>query len=307
MGALLSDADRAIRTDLFDARFLGRVEQLALLARRMASSGQRAQRRSKKVGSGVEFADHRDYTPGDEPKNIDWNLYARTERLQLRQFEEEEDLSVWFLVDRSMSMGMAPEGSVHLLDRALQVTAALSYIALANLDRVAVVPFGETSTPPMRSLRGRQQLFRILRLLSGIRPEGRTAIGPSIEAFTRHQPRRGLAVLISDFYDPTGLGDGLRDLAVRGFEPMVLHLTDRSLLDADVQGDLSLVDVETGDVRDIVLTPALMARYRAAFEDFSHEIERAARQVGARCLHVDVSLPFDEVVMKVFRAGGFLG
>jgi hypothetical protein len=112
---------------------------------------------------------------------------------------------------------------------------------------------------------------------------------------------------VSDFYDPTGLGDGLRDLSVRGFEPMVLHLTDRSLLDADVQGDLSLVDIETGEVREIVLTPDLMQRYRDAFEQFSAEIERAARQVGARCLHVDVSVPFDEVVMKVFRAGGFLG
>jgi uncharacterized protein (DUF58 family) len=297
----------AIRTDLFDASFLGRVEQLALVARRMATSGQRAHRRAKKVGSGLEFADHRDYDVGDDPKNIDWSLYARTERLQLRQFEEEEDLSVWFLVDRSASMAMAPEGTVHLLDRALQVSAALSYIALSNLDRVAVVPFGESAAPPMRPLRGRQQFFRILRTLSGIRPQGRTALRQSIEAFTRHQPRPGLAVLVSDFYDPTGLGDGLRDLSVRGFEPMVLHLTDRSLLDADVQGDLSLVDIETGEVREIVLTPDLMQRYRDAFEQFSAEIERAARQVGARCLHVDVSVPFDEVVMKVFRAGGFLG
>ncbi len=300
-------AKSAIRSDLFDAGFLGRVEQLALLARRMNSSGQRAHRRAKKVGSGMEFADHRDYEPGDDPKNLDWSLFARTERLQLRQYEEEEDLSVWFLIDRSASMAMAPEGNVHLLDRGLQVAAALSYIALSNLDRVAVVPFGETSSPPMRPLRGRQQFFRILRTLSAIQPAGKTALRQSIEAFTRHQPRRGLAVLISDFYDPTGLGDSLRDLSVRGFEPMVLHLTDRTLLDADVQGDLSLVDIETGEVREIVLTPAMMIRYRHAFEQFSEEIERAARQVGARCLHVDVSLPFDEVVMKVFRAGGFLG
>ena len=137
------EAPNDIRADLFDAAFLGRIEQLALLARRMVSSGQRAQRRSKQVGSGLEFADHRAYVAGDDPKAIDWALFARTERLQLRQFEEEEDLSVWFLIDRSSSMAMAPPGVVHLLDRALQVTAALAYIALVNLDRVAVVPFGE--------------------------------------------------------------------------------------------------------------------------------------------------------------------
>lgn len=296
-----------IREDLFDAAFLGRVEQLALLARRMATSGARAQRRSKKVGSGLEFADHRPYTPGDDPRSIDWALYARSERLNLRRYEEEEDLSVWFLVDRSSSMAMAPEGVPSLFDRALQVTAALSYIALSNLDRVAVVPFGEGIAPPMRPVRGRQQFFRVLRTLSALAPGGKTAIRGAIEAFTRHQPRRGLAVLLSDFYDPTGLGDGLRQLSIRGFEPMVLQLCDKSLLDAAVWGDLALVDVETGDVRELTLTPALMAKYRLAFEGFSAEIGRAAREVGARYLQVDVSQPFDEVVMKVFRSGGFLG
>jgi len=298
---------RAIRDDLFDAAFLGRVEQLALLARRMASSGQRAQRRTRKSGSGLEFADHREYTPGDDPRGIDWNLYARSERLNLKQYEEEEDLSVWFLLDRSSSMTMAPEGVPTLFDRALQVTAALSYISLSNLDRVAVVPFGETIAPPMRPLRGRNQFFRILRALSALEPGGKTAIRGALEAFERHQPRRGLVLLLSDFYDPTGLGDGLRHLSIRGYEPMVLQLCDRSLLDPQLWGDLAMVDVETGEVREMTLTPALMAKYRKAFEAFSAEVERAAREVGARYLQVDVSTPFDEVVMKVFRAGGFLG
>lgn len=158
-----------IRQDLFDASFLGKVEQLALMARRMATSGQRAQRRSRKVGSGIEFADHRDYEPGDDLRGIDWNLFARTERLQLRQYEEEEDLSVYFLLDRSSSMGMAADGETHLLDRALQVTAALAYISLSNLDRVAVVPFDDHAPPPMRPLRGKSQFFRILRALSAVR------------------------------------------------------------------------------------------------------------------------------------------
>ena len=140
--------NQAIRTDLFDASFLRRVEHLSLLARRMATSGQRAQRRSKKIGSGIEFADHRDYTPGDDPRYLDWKLYGRTERLLLRQYEEEEDLSVYFLLDRSSSMGMAPEGQLTLFERALQVSAALSYISLSNLDRVAVVPFSATVERP---------------------------------------------------------------------------------------------------------------------------------------------------------------
>ncbi len=301
----MSEVPSTIRQDLFDAAFLGRIEQLALLARRMASSGMRAQRRSKTIGSGIEFADHRAYAAGDDLRRVDWTLLARTDRLQLRLYEEEEDLSVWFLIDRSLSMSMAPAGGVHLLDRALQVAAALAYISLTNLDRVAVVALGQ-SEPPMRPVRGRQQFFRILRELSAIVPEGPTHLQASLDAFLRSQPRKGLVVLISDFYDPDGLGATLRDLAVRGYEVMVLHLTDQSLLNADVQGDLALIDVETGQERELVLTPALMQQYRLAFEEFTAEIQAMARQVGARCLHVDVSQAFDDVVMRIFRAGGFL-
>ncbi len=307
MSAPAPSHHEGIRDDLFDPAFLGRVEQLALLARRMASSGTRANRRSRIVGSGIEFADHRGYTPGDDLRNVDWKLFARTERLNLRLYEEEEDLSVYFLIDRSTSMTMAPDGEKTLLDRALQVAAALSYIALSNLDRVAVVPFADKIAAPMRPVRGRAQFFKILRVLSDVPPGGRTDIQAAFNGWLRTQPRPGLAVVISDFFDSKGLGDALRLLTYRGFEPMVLQLVDRTLLDADVQGDLAIVDCETGETREIVLTPQLLARYRAAFEMLGHDVQRAASEVGARCLQIDLSVPFDDVVMRVFRAGGFLG
>lgn len=297
----------ALREDLFDGAFLRRIEHLALLARRMASSGQRAQRRSKKIGSGIEFADHRDYVPGDDLRYIDWTVYGRTERLLLKQYEEEEDLSVYFLVDRSASMGMAPPGRLSLFDRALQVTAALAWISLSNLDRVSVVPFADAAAPLQRPVRGKAQFFRILRDVSTWQPGGKTAVRQSLGEFARRKPRRGLVLVISDFYDPTGLADGLRLLAHHGHEPLVLQLFDGAMFDAQWWGDLALVDVESGEQLDVTVTPRLMKQYRRAFEAFSEEIGEAARQAGARCLRVDVALPFDEVVMKIFRLGGFLG
>jgi len=296
-----------IREDLFDAGFLRRTEHLALIARRMVTSGQRAQRRSKKIGGGIEFADHRDYTPGDDPKHLDWKVYGRTERLLLRQYEEEEDLSVYFMVDASRSMGMAPPGEITLFDRALQIAAALAYISLSNLDRVAVVPFTDKIIRPERSLRGKGQFFRILRQLSTLEVSGNTAISGAMRDFARARLRRGLVVLISDFYDPSGLGDGLRMLAYRGFETLVVQLSDQRILDGGHFGDLQLVDCESGDVRDICLTPDLLSAYQRAFEAFTLEISNAATQMGARHLQVDVGVPFDDVVMKVFRSGGFLG
>lgn len=296
-----------IREDLFDATFLRRIEHLALLARRMASSGQRAARRSKKIGGGIEFADHRDYAPGDDLRHLDWKVYGRTERMLLRQYEEEEDLSVYFLLDRSPSMAMAPPGELSLFDRALQITAALGYIALGNLDRVALAPMTDGKARPERPVRGRAQLFRILRVLSALEPGGQTAIRDSIRDFCRYKPRRGLVVLISDLYDPDGLGDGLRELAARGYEPMVVQLCDERIFQASVFGDLTLVDVETGERQEIWLTPEVVETYREVWDELSAQVESAAREVGARALRVDLSLPFDEVVMKVFRSGGFLG
>lgn len=302
-----AETQAGIREDLFDAAFLRRIEHLALLARRMANNGQRAARRSKKVGSGIEFADHRDYSPGDDLRHLDWKIFGRSERMLLRQYEEEEDLSVYFLLDRSPSMAMAPAGEASLFDRALQITAALAWISLANLDRVALVPMADGKARPDRPVRGRAQFYRLLRTLSGLRPTGKTSIHASIRDFVRAKPRRGLVVIISDLYDPDGLGDGLRDLAARGFEPMVLQLADERLFKPSQLGDLVLVDVETGQTHEVFLTPDLIATYREVFEEFAGKVETAAREVGAKALRVDVGLPFDEVVMKVFRVGGFLG
>ncbi len=302
-----AESHAGIREDLFDAAFLRRIEHLALLARRMANNGQRAARRSKKVGSGIEFADHRDYSPGDDLRHLDWKIFGRSERMLLRQYEEEEDLSVYFLLDRSPSMAMAPLGETSLFDRALQITAALAWVSLANLDRVALVPMADGKARPDRPVRGRAQFYRLLRTLSSLRPTGKTSIHASIRDFVRAKPRRGLVVIISDLYDPEGLGDGLRDLAARGFEPMVLQLADERLFQASQLGDLVLVDVETGQTHEVFLTPELIATYREVFEEFAGKVEAAAREVGAKALRVDVGLPFDEVVMKVFRVGGFLG
>ncbi|MBI5609074.1 MAG: DUF58 domain-containing protein [Deltaproteobacteria bacterium] len=306
----LPDPDRSIaqvRADLFDPAFLGRVEQLALLARRMVTSGAQAHRRSKKIGSGLEFAEHRDYSAGDDMAQLDWALLARSDQVQIREYEEEEDLSVYFLVDHSQSMAVGAEGEISLLDRALQIAAALGYISLSNLDRVSVVPFAQGAGAPMRAVRGRGQFFAVLRTLSAVKPAGKTDIRKAIDDFVRHQPRPGLVVLISDFFDPSGLGDALSLLAYRGFEPMLLHLCDLQLLQAGAYGDVTLVDSETGELCEITLTPALMADYRKAFAAFSADLERAARQVAARCLQLDVAVPFDEAVLKVFRQGGFLG
>src|SRR4051812_2179146 len=151
----------------FDERFLRRLESLVLTIRRSRMSGGllRANRASKRAGAGLEFADHRDYAAGDDLRYLDWNLYGRLGRLALRLFQEEEDLLVEVLVDVSASMGF---GDPPKLDLALQIGAALSYVALANLDRVALSPLGDDGAPVLPPARGKGAILPILRFLEGV-------------------------------------------------------------------------------------------------------------------------------------------
>ncbi|MCL2451180.1 MAG: DUF58 domain-containing protein, partial [Polyangiaceae bacterium] len=121
--------------DLFDDEFQRKLDYLALVSRRVFSGRLRAERRTKKSGSGVEFADHRDYQPGDDFRSLDWNVYQRFDRLLVRLYEEEEDLTIHFVLDTSASMAF---GGGRKLAYAKRVVAALAYVGLANLDRVNI-------------------------------------------------------------------------------------------------------------------------------------------------------------------------
>jgi len=139
-------------SDVFNEEFLKEIEKLYIISKKVFAGRMRAERRTKKLGSGVEFAEHREYSPGDDFRYIDWNIYGRMDKLFLRLFEEEEDLHVYILLDvsNSMTMGNPPK---YLY--AMQIGAALAYIALSNLDRVGVVPFAERTLgrlPPTRGV-----------------------------------------------------------------------------------------------------------------------------------------------------------
>jgi uncharacterized protein (DUF58 family) len=184
----------------FDERFLRRLESLVLTIRRSArmSGLLRANRASKRVGAGLEFADHRDYAAGDDLRYLDWNLYGRLERLALRLFQEEEDLLVEVLVDASASMGV---GDPPKLDLALQIGAALGYVGLANLDRVALSPLGAEDAPLLPPARGKSSILPILRFLEGVQANGRVGLAAAVRTFLarRRRRRRGRRLVLSDF------------------------------------------------------------------------------------------------------------
>lgn len=289
--------------DLFDDEFQRKLDYLAMVSRRVFSGAMRAERRTKKTGSGVEFADHRDYTPGDDFRYLDWAAYQRFDRLLIRLFEEEEDLSIYFIVDTSVSMGF---GDGEKLRQAKRLAAALAYVGLANLDRIAIVTATDEISGRMPSTRGKARIFRIFRFLRGVRASGHTDLGEAMKTFVAQHKRRGLAVLLTDLYDPAGFERGINVLRYAKFEPFVIHVVDAHEARPDLRGDVRVYDCETGDEREVTVTSKVLEKYAQAWEEYIEEAKRFCTSRQVSYFRADVHVPFDELILRVFRRGGFL-
>lgn len=294
---------KATKRPLFDDEFQRKLETLALVSRRVFAGRNRAQQRTKKKGSGVEFADHRDYTAGDDFRFVDWGVYQRFGRLLVRLFEEEEDLSIYFLVDCSRSMGF---GNAEKFDQARKLCAALAYVGLANLDRITIVGIGSEIEARLPPTRGKGQIFKVFRFLENLEPGAETDLEKAIGAFVARHSRRGLAVVLSDLFDPQGFERGINLLRYSKFEPFVLHVQDPSDRAPLVAGDVRLQDVETATYRDVTITESLLEKLRAAFREYDSQVQTYCKSHQVPYFSADTETPFDELILRVFRQGGFL-
>jgi uncharacterized protein (DUF58 family) len=289
--------------ELFGDDFQRKLDYLALVSKRVFAGRMRAERRTKKSGSGVEFADHRDYQPGDDFRYLDWNVYQRFERLLLRLYEEEEDLAIYLIIDASASMAY---GNGEKLRYAKRLAAALAYVGLANLDRVSIVATNDHVMDRMPTTRGKARIFKVFRFLTELQPSGVTDLGDALKSFVAQNKRRGLAVLLSDLYDPDGFEKGINVLRYNKFEPFVVHIVDKAEASPKLQGDVLLYDCETGDEREVTVTAKVLQKFAAAHHEYVDGVTRfcASRQVSH--IEADISVPFDELILRVFRRGGFL-
>ncbi len=303
----------AAREELFDEEFQRKLEYLALVSKRVFTGAMKAERRTKKTGSGVEFADHRDYAPGDDFRYLDWNAYQRFDRLLVRLFEEEEDLAIYFIVDNSHSMafggGVSGDGGPGVgkkLRYGKQLAAALAYVGLANLDRISIVTAGASLTGRMEPTRNKRRIFRVFEFLRRIDAEGDTDLGAAMRTFVAQHKRRGLAVLISDLYDPAGFEQGINVLRYNKFEPFVLHVVDPRDARPELRGDVVIYDCETGDEREVTVTDKVLSRYADAYDKYLARVQRFCVKKQVSYFLADVDVPFDELILRVFRRGGFL-
>jgi uncharacterized protein (DUF58 family) len=285
----------------FEDDFLKKLEYLHVVSKRAFAGQNRADRLTPKRGRGLEFADHRQYAPGDDFRHIDWKAYKRLNRLLLRLFDEERDLPIYLMIDTSRSMAEPAK-----FDMARRIAAALCYIGLAHLDRLTIVPFGRGLNQENSPGRGKGRIFRVFELLERMEPAGPTDLRQSFKEFASRPRQTGLAVIISDFLDPGGFEAGLKILRTLGHDVFVAHITSERDRDPGAFGDVRFVDAETGDVREIEVTPRLATAYVAAWQAHAAELERFCGRYDIGYVRADAGRPFEEIILKAFRQGRFL-
>jgi uncharacterized protein (DUF58 family) len=289
----------------FDSDFLKKLEYLHVVSKKAFAGQARADRLAPKRGRGLEFADTRPYSVGDDFRHIDWKAYRRLGRLLLRLFDEEQDLPIYLFIDASQSMAPQGQGTAKF-DQARRIAAALCYIGLAHLDRVTILPFDRTVREERSPGQGKGRIFRVFELLEEMQAGGGTNMTDAFKLFAAKGRRAGLAVVISDFLDPQGYEAALKVLQARGHDVYAVQMSAEADRDPGALGDVKFVDAESGDTRDIEVTPALARAYAAAWQKHTDELESFCGRYNIGYVRADAERPVEEIILKTFRQGRFV-
>lgn len=291
---------------IFDESTLRKLEQLTLVADQVRVGVMKGDRRSRKRGTSIEFADYRNYTKGDDLRRLDWNVYARLERPFIKLLEEEEDLAVHLLVDASASMDWpeAEETDHSKLRYALRLAGALGHIALTTGDLLAATLLNSQGNRRWGPFRGRQNTLHLLQFLEAGSASGITDLNLSMRNYVLRARRPGLLFLISDLLSPGGCKDGLNAIQARGYEVGLIHLLSPDEVDPPLGGDLKLVDVETGQDAEITLDPPTLQRYRQRLQAWQTEIAAYCNGRGIHYIPVTTDMSWEKLVLQTLRVKG---
>lgn len=287
---------------ILDAAFLKKLEQLSLATKRPFAGQMKGEKRSVKRGTSIEFADYREYALGDDLRYVDWNTAARLEKMFLKLFVEEEDLYLALLLDTSRSMDFGTPKKLHY---AIRLAAALGYIGLANYDRVSVQPYAAALGRPLPAQRGKAGMVSFFAYLEQLKAEGGTAFGTALRRFAASIRHKGVAVVLSDFFDPDWQ-EGLKALLARGYQVAALHILAEEEIKPTLVGDLRIIDSETGESKEMSVNPQLLTRYQQSLDTFCAEIETFCHRYGIDYLRASTALPFEDLVLKYMRQGGLV-
>ena len=283
---------------LLSPTFLRRLDALDLLARKLVAGPVGGARRAVANGASLEFSDYRTYSPGDDYRRIDWNVYARLERLFLRLFHAEESLTLSLFLDCSSSMGA---GAPTKLQLACQIAAALAYIALGSTDRVAVAFSRQRLDAYLPAVGGRSSVWKVWDFLGRVSPDGATDLNRSLEQFALRTPGRGMVVVLSDLLAPAGYQVGLKRVLATDAQLYVVQILAPEEIDPDAVGDWELVDSEGGAVVSVSMSAAVREEYRRRRASFTDEATAFCHRHGAQFLCVSSDVSIEDVVLRLLR------
>ena len=289
---------------LLSPPLLKKLDALALQTKRAFTGSSKGEKRSTKRGSSVEFADFRSYNLGDDIRRIDWNAYARFEKLYLKMFLEEEDLDITLLIDASLSMQFGAPSTKLLA--ASQIAGAIGYIGLTNFDRVGAAVFDTSIRSWFPPTRGRGAAGQLFNFLEKQEPSGSVDLAAVMKRVATQARRSGMAVVLSDFLLEDGYEAGLKTLAARGFEVTVIQVLDRAELEPELVGDLKLVDVETGSMREISVSDTLLRTYKRNVENYCGNLRAFCLRYGMNYLLVANDTPIDITMTRLLRGVGIV-
>ncbi len=307
---------------LLDEGFLRKIDRLNLISKRVRSGSMKGERRSLKRGTSVEFADYRDYTPGDDLRQVDWNIYARLERVFLKLFEEEEELTVHVLLDCSRSMdwsgpqadvsadgGGPPHPYLNKLLYGKRTSAALAYMALSAMDRVSITAVNANNAlheARMPLTRGKNQTLRMIKFVENLNPGAGTSLNDALKAYANQTRQPGLLFFISDLFAPGGCYDGIRALQGAGHEITLLHVLSPDEVNPSLRGDFKLVDSETGEFQDVSVDQKAIELYRQEFQTWQRELIEFSQRRAINYIQVETSTAFDDLVLHYMRRRGLV-
>jgi uncharacterized protein (DUF58 family) len=285
-------------TDLLDPNFMNRLDSLDVMSRKILQGKLQGERRSKRRGQSVEFADHRPYVAGDDLRFVDWNIYGRLEQLFLKLFLEEQDLTVHIVADASGSMTLG-EPSKELFIKKL--TAALGYVSLVNNNRVTISFFADGIKGQLANMRGRNYLHKMAEYLLTTDCEGLSHFDNACQQLAAGRIGSGVMIVLSDFLFKEGYDSGLRRLIGRQYDLYAIQVLCRQELTPRFTGDLKLLDIEDADAAEITISSALLKYYKRNLTAYCNELKDFCRHRGAVYVLANSADSVESLVLNYLR------
>jgi uncharacterized protein (DUF58 family) len=292
---------------LFDEKTRRKLEQLMLNASTVRAGAIKGERRSTKRGSSIEFADYRNYAPGDDLRRLDWNIYARLDRPLTKLYEDEEDLAVHLILDTSASMnwGGDTDSELHKFDYARRLIAGLGYVSLATNDRLVIAALSDSSRmQQFGPARGRGYGVRLLNFVNDLKPRGIVDLNTALRDYSLRITRPGLVLLVSDMFSPSGYMDGLNALLSKGSEVGIVHVLAPDEIEPPLGGDLRLIDVETGAAQEVSIDGSMRDLYVERVQAWRDGIRADCVKRGIHYLPVDTSYAWEKLILYDLRKLG---